>query len=112
MMADLRRAVFAELNSGANIDNFRRNLQRGYLERMQYLMENELPEVPAQFRAFIRRTEVDVSQSDIRAFVRGELGVIRRQAQQQQVEEGTQQVYGDADEIPEQRRTKRAAQKK
>ncbi|MEJ2204566.1 MAG: zinc-dependent metalloprotease [Gemmatimonadota bacterium] len=83
MMTDLRQAVWAELGSGANIDTYRRNLQRGYLERMQYLMENELPEVPAQFRAFVSRTEVDVSQSDIRAYARGELGVIRRQAQQQ-----------------------------
>jgi hypothetical protein len=81
MMTDLRRAVWTELNSGRNVDTYRRNLQRGYLERMQYLMENEPAPVPPQFRAFISRTEVDVSQSDIRAFVRGELGVIRRQAQ-------------------------------
>jgi len=80
MMTDLRTAVWTELNSGANIDTYRRNLQRGYLERMQYLMENELPEIPAQFRAFITRTEVDVSQSDIRAFARGELGVVRADA--------------------------------
>jgi hypothetical protein len=80
MMTELRQAVWTELGTGVDIDAFRRNLQRGYLERMQYLMENELPEIPSQFRAFVQRTEVDVSQSDIRAFVRGELGVIRADA--------------------------------
>ena len=80
MMTDLRSAVWTELSGGGNIDMYRRNLQRGYLERMQFLMENELPPVPAQFQAFITRTEVDVSQSDIRAFARGELGVIRADA--------------------------------
>ena len=78
-MAELREAIWSDLGSGGNIDAFRRNLQRGYLERMAYLMENEQPEIPAQFRAFIQRTEVDVSQSDIPAFVRGELGVLRGQ---------------------------------
>ncbi|MEQ8329324.1 MAG: zinc-dependent metalloprotease [Longimicrobiales bacterium] len=79
MMAELRQAVWSELGSGQNIDAFRRNLQRGYLERMEFLMENEQPEIPAQFRQFVQRTEVDVSQSDIPAFVRGELGVLRGQ---------------------------------
>jgi hypothetical protein len=80
MMTDLRQAVWTELGNGSNIDTYRRNLQRGYLERMEYLMENELPPIPAQFRQFITRTEVDVSQSDIRAFARGELGVVRADA--------------------------------
>jgi hypothetical protein len=80
MMTELRQAVWTELTSGGNIDTYRRNLQRGYLERMQYLMENELPTLSAQARARTTRTEVDVSQSDIRAFARGELGVIRADA--------------------------------
>lgn len=83
MMTDLRRAVWTELNTGSDMDTFRRNLQRGYLERMQWLMENEQTQPPPQFRAFFSNTLVDVSQSDIRAFVRGELNVIKRQAEQQ-----------------------------
>lgn len=82
MMTDLRRAVWSELSSGSDIDPFRRNLQRGYVERMQFLMENEQTPIPAQFRAFSSRTSIDVSQSDIRAYARGELGVVRAQARQ------------------------------
>ena len=82
MMTELRQAVWTELTTGADIDTYRRNLQRGYLERMQYLMENELPPIPPARRAFVTRTEVDVSQSDIRAFARGEMGLIRADATQ------------------------------
>jgi Met-zincin/Domain of unknown function (DUF5117)/Domain of unknown function (DUF5118) len=80
MMGDLRTAVWTELGSSGDIDTYRRNLQRGYLERMRWLMENEQTQPPARFRAFFSNTTVDVSQSDIRAFVRGELGVVREQA--------------------------------
>jgi hypothetical protein len=79
MMTDLRGAVWTEL-AGGNIDAYRRNLQRGYLERMEYLMTQEPPTPPAFFAGQL--TVVDVSQSDIRAFVRGELNALKRQAQQ------------------------------
>ncbi|MEM9679410.1 MAG: zinc-dependent metalloprotease [Bacteroidota bacterium] len=77
MMQDLRKGLFKELNSGRTIDIYRRNLQRAYIERMEYLMTNEQPPVPARFRRFIRSTRVDVSQSDIRAIVRAELKSLR-----------------------------------
>ena len=80
MMTDLRGAVWTELTAGGNIDAYRRNLQRGYLERMEYLMTQEPPTPPAFFAG--QRTAVDVSQSDIRAFVRGELNAVKGQAQQ------------------------------
>jgi hypothetical protein len=81
MMADLRSAVWSELRSGRAIDAYRRNLQRGYLERMGWLMteEQELP--TGRFAQFFRDTRVDVSQSDIRAFVRGELNVLKGEIQ-------------------------------
>ena len=79
MMTDLRRAVWTELRTGGNIDTYRRNLQRGYLERMQWLMENEPPPIPARFARFFSNTKVNVSQSDIRAFVRGELEALKRE---------------------------------
>ncbi len=81
MMADLRTGVWGELGSGSPIDPYRRNLQRGYLERMDWLM-NEEPEPPTgRFAQFFRNTPVDVSQSDIRAFVRGELTVLQGEIQ-------------------------------
>jgi hypothetical protein len=76
MLGDLRGAVWSELRSGNSIGVYRRNLQRGYLERMQYLM-TESPTVPAAARAFI--TSVNVPQSDIRPYVRGELETLKRE---------------------------------
>jgi hypothetical protein len=77
MLGDLRGAVWSELSSGSAIGTYRRNLQRGYLERMEWLMTEEPPRPTGFFAAF--GTQVDVSQSDIRAFVRGELETLRRE---------------------------------
>ena len=77
MMDDLRGAVWSELAAGRSIDPYRRNLQRGYLERMHWLMTEEPAAPPAFFASQI--TRVDVSQSDIRPFVRGELTALKVQ---------------------------------
>ena len=77
MLQDVRKGLFKELNSGRKIDIYRRNLQRAYIERMQFLMTQEQPAIPAQFRRFFRGTQVNVSQSDIRAVVRAELKTLR-----------------------------------
>lgn len=78
MMRDLRNGIWSELRSGKKIDVFRRNLQRAYIDRLNYLMTNEQPPIPAQFRRFVRRTNVNVNQSDIRAVVRAELNTLKR----------------------------------
>ena len=74
MFGDLRDAIWGELETGAPIGVYRRNLQRGHLERLEFLMTSELT-LPAFVFAALSDffTSVDVSQSDIRAFVRGEL---------------------------------------
>ncbi len=65
----LRNYIFSELNGNRPvIDNYRRALQRGYVERMEYLMTQEVNR-PASFFG----TTVNVSQSDIRPLVRGQL---------------------------------------
>ncbi len=79
LLTDLRQNIWTELQTGAAIGPFRRNLQRGYLERLEYLMTQEAPPVPSFFASF-GFTNVDVSQSDIRAYVRGELQTIDRDA--------------------------------
>jgi len=76
MLTDLRGAVWSELRASGTIGVYRRNLQRGYLERMQYLM-TESPTVPATARSFV--TVVNVPQSDIRPYVRGELETLKRE---------------------------------
>ena len=72
LLKDLRDGIWTELPRSSAIGPFRRNLQRGYLERLEYLMTQEAPPVPPFFVSF-GMAPVDVSQSDIRAYVRGEL---------------------------------------
>jgi len=79
LMDNLRQAIWSELEERSpQIGVFRRNLQRGYIERMEYLMTEEptIPSgIPAQFRQFFR-LDVDVSQSDIRPIVREQLELL------------------------------------
>ncbi|WP_421775460.1 zinc-dependent metalloprotease [Gracilimonas sp.] len=78
MMDDLRNGIFTEVRANENIDVHRRNLQRAYIEQMESLMTNELPNIPAQWRQFLGWTQVDVSQSDIRPIVRNQLTILNR----------------------------------
>ena len=71
MMNDLRSGIFSELRSGKKIDTYRRNLQRAYVERLEYLLTKE-----QEGRS--NATRVHVSQSDIRAVSRAELNTLRR----------------------------------
>jgi hypothetical protein len=77
MMYDLRKGVWSELSRGRTIDTYRRNLQRAYIGRMEYLMSEEQRPVPAQFRRWISRTSVNVEQSDIRPVVRAQLNTLK-----------------------------------
>lgn len=78
MMTDLRQGIWSEINRGGAIDSYRRNLQRAYLSRMEHLMTKEQTQIPANFRRFVSRSNVDVAQSDIRPVVRGELVTLER----------------------------------
>jgi len=80
LLSDVRGAVWTELERGGAIDPYRRNLQRGYLERLEFLMTDDSP--PGQSNAYMDITPVDVSQSDIRAYVRGELTALDRAVRQ------------------------------
>ncbi|MEO5911061.1 MAG: zinc-dependent metalloprotease [Pelobium sp.] len=70
LFADLHKGIFTELTSGANIDVYRRNLQRGYIERLEYLMTQDT-DAPAGAR--FGAPKIDASQSDIRPMARLEL---------------------------------------
>lgn len=48
MMDDLRGGIFSELNSGKKIDTYRRNLQRAYIDRLEYLMTKNKKAVTRQ----------------------------------------------------------------
>ena len=73
MMTDVRLGLWSELNRGSAISQYRRNLQRAYISRMEYLMTEEQSPGMRRFGS-----SVDVAQSDIRPIVRGELVTLRR----------------------------------
>ena len=79
MMQDLRTGIWSELGTSREIDTYRRNLQRAYLDRMEYLMTEEQENIPSRFRSWVTRSNVDVAQSDIRPVVRGELQKLQRE---------------------------------
>lgn len=79
MMEDLRNGIWSELEKGRSIDTYRRNLQRAYIDRMNYLMTEEQEPVPARYRNWITQSDVEVAQSDIRPVVRGELMKLQRE---------------------------------
>jgi hypothetical protein len=82
MMDDLRNAIWSELDSNSEVNVYRRNLQRAYVERMEYLMTEE-PSVPPQFAQYFD-INVDVSQSDIRPIVRDQLQQLLQEVKRSQ----------------------------
>jgi len=79
MMTELRKGIWNEVYSGKRINRYRRNLQRAYIERMEHLMNEEQDEIPERYRDWITRSNLDVSQSDVRPVVRGELKTLEKQ---------------------------------
>lgn len=62
MLQDVRKAVF----SSSKVDIYKRNIQRAYVDRLEFLM-TDTP----------RRSSYNVEQSDVRALVRGELKTLQ-----------------------------------
>ncbi|MBT8461394.1 MAG: zinc-dependent metalloprotease, partial [Gemmatimonadetes bacterium] len=81
MVGDAREGVWTELRTGRAIGTYRRNLQRGYLERLDELMNGDGPSAPTSSFPGLDEyyTNVNLPQSDIRAVVRGELEVLQRE---------------------------------
>ena len=76
-MEDVHQSLWKELDDRRPIiDTYRRNLQRGYIERLEYLMTEEF----SSTFSFFYGTTVDVSQSDIRPIARGHLVALRKLA--------------------------------
>jgi len=78
LFADLRNGIWSELKTIGNIDTYRRNLQRAYIERMSYLLNENEPAPQAQFAAQAT-PQMDASQSDIRPMARFELKALASQ---------------------------------
>ncbi len=69
-LTDMRKGIWKEASAGANVTIYRRNLQRAYIERMGYLMKEEIKSGrPLDY--------YNVAQSDVRGLIRGELNVLK-----------------------------------
>ncbi len=71
MMTDLRKGIFNELYTNESVDAYRRNLQLAYIDRINYIMNEEQNSIPSWARS--RVTSIKVSQSDIRTVAVGQL---------------------------------------
>lgn len=81
MMKDLRQGLFSELSRGKEITRARRNLQRSYITRMHEIMTEEQSSIPARYRRYISRSNIEVNTSDIRPLVRAELKQLKKDLQ-------------------------------
>ena len=77
LMTDMRGAIFAELSAGSAVDSYRRNLQRGYVDRLEYLMALDFNSTG--FLATIGYQSIDADESDLRMLVRAELETLKSQ---------------------------------
>ncbi len=83
MMKDVQKGLFSEVFSRSTIDIYRRNLQRAYIERLEYLMTQEQR----------YRKTINVSQSDIRAVVRAELKTLRSSLQSSRISDQMSKIH-------------------
>ncbi len=79
MMNALRNGIWSELRNGAEIDVYRRNLQRAYIERLGFLMSTEQKPAAGNASPFFNTSSIDISRSDIRPVVRADLKRLRGQ---------------------------------
>jgi hypothetical protein len=77
MMNDLRRGIWSELRSGRTIDTYRRNLQKAYVDRLEFIMNAENQRKLPDFGGYQKSTAVNTSQSDLRSIARAELNTLR-----------------------------------
>ena len=76
MMSDLKNGIWEEIYTNKTIDVYRRNLQLAYLDRINYLMNEDQGSISPRFRN--RITTVKVGQSDIRTVAVGQLLELRK----------------------------------
>ncbi|WP_264522987.1 zinc-dependent metalloprotease [Flavobacterium sp. N502536] len=71
LLRDTRKGIWKEAAAPGNVTIYRRNLQRGYIDRMGALMTEEIKPSDRSVVYY------NVNQSDVRALVRGELNALR-----------------------------------
>ena len=79
MMNDLQNGIWSELKSASIITVYRRNLQKAYIERMDYLINTDQSEIKGIDKYTLKRTRVNINQSDIISVCRGKLEDLKNQ---------------------------------
>ncbi|MGA1773578.1 MAG: zinc-dependent metalloprotease, partial [Flavobacteriaceae bacterium] len=74
---DLRLGLWNELYTGEAIDTYRRNLQKGHIERLGYLLTASSQRKLPDSGGYRKSTAVTTDQSDIRSVARAELVNLR-----------------------------------
>jgi len=77
LMADMRSAIFSKLSSGASVDSYRRNVQRGYVDRLEFLMTLDFNASSTLARFGFQ--SIDADESDLRMLVKAELETLKSQ---------------------------------
>jgi hypothetical protein len=77
MMSDLKKGIWKELYTNKPVDVYRRNLQLAYIDRINYIMNEEQGSTPSWARSYV--TTVKVSQSDIRTVSVGQLLELKKE---------------------------------
>ena len=80
-LEDLRAGIWAELDTGAPINTYRRSLQRTHLERLAFLMEDQEPPSGGRGNGPGPANSTNVLRSDIRPLVRAQLNALRADAE-------------------------------
>jgi len=81
MMDDLRKGIFSELPSGKTIDTYRRNLQKGYIDRIGEIMKGEMPAMRfgnITVTSSSRGKDPRIVQSDVLSMCRYQLRTLQR----------------------------------
>jgi hypothetical protein len=65
LYTDVKAGVWGEVNSGKNIDSYRRNLQRAYIEKMDALMKNpkDQSDVKAITRSMLKKLGKEIKEN-------------------------------------------------
>ena len=79
MLNDLQIGIWSELRTSSAITVYRRNLQKAYIERMDYLINKKQSEITGIEKYTLKRTKVNINQSDIISVCRGKLEELKSQ---------------------------------
>jgi hypothetical protein len=77
MMSDVQNGLWSELKTNSKISVYRRSLQKSYVERLDYLMHTNTSELKGSDKYSLKRTRVNVGQSDMISVCRGKLEELR-----------------------------------